>query len=334
MNAPSLKQKLGCWWHERWRLELVLRAPNLARRGGLEWLDLHNRQEQLAKSPDGGGRVCLWSDSSLLTVCRVFPRTGARLLHRVWQAPGKQPAAPLSVILPVRGTARLPAVQCVLDILRRQIGADSEILLCENDETPRYANLQGEGIRHIFVPAATNEAFNKSKAMNDGVRAARHSIVMLLDADCVLSPAFVHRAVACLERGWEAVRPLRFLFLLDELASREFLRCGSVDAVQAVAAVQQNVPGMVTVMRRATYAALGGHDERFVGWGGEDLEFLDRLQTRQLYPGSFLPAIHLWHPPAPQKQSGHRNHELMLHIMSEPVADRVARARQLWERES
>ena len=96
----------------------------------------------------------------------------------------------------------------------------------------------------------------------------------------------------------------------------------------AVAFVHQNNPGLATVIRRETYFEIGGHDERFEGWGGEDVEFLDRLRTRKLYPGSFLPAIHLWHPPAPQKQSGHRNNELLRRIMAEPTESRVVRARR------
>lgn len=331
MNPPTLKQKLGCWWHERWRLEWVLRAPGMARRAGLEWLDLRNRHERLARSSDGRGRICLWSDSSLLTVCRIFPRTGARLLRHVWSTANELPAAPLSIILPVRGSERAPVVAFVMEMVRRQIGSDSEILLCEHDAAPHYAHFATTGIRHVFVPAVTDEPFNKSKAMNAGARAARQPTLVLLDADGVLSPTFLARAMDCLARGWEAVRPLRFLFLLDEPTSHQFVHTGRVDGVQQVAAVQQNTPGMVTVIRRDSYAALGGHDERFAGWGGEDIEFLDRLQTRKLYPGSFLPAIHLWHPPAPQKASGHRNHELMLRIMAEPAAERVARARQVWE---
>ncbi|HQK43999.1 MAG TPA: hypothetical protein PLJ55_03380, partial [Kiritimatiellia bacterium] len=172
MNPPTLKQKLGCWWHERWRLELVLRAPDLARRAGLEWLDLCNRHERLAKSPDSHGRICLWSDSSLLTVCRIFPRTGARLLRHVWSTDHEPPTAPLSIILPVRGIERAPVVAFVMETVRRQIGADSEILLCEHDTAPRYAHLAVAEIRHVFVPAVADEPFNKSKAMNAGARAA------------------------------------------------------------------------------------------------------------------------------------------------------------------
>ena len=331
VNMPTCKQKLGCWLHERWRLECVLRAPGLARRGGLEWPDLCNRCEQIEKAADGIGRICRWSDSSLLTVCRFFPATGARLLRHAWCGRAASTVSPVSVVLPVRGEERLDAVAFVAQTLHRMAGAESEVLLCEHAVTPFYDRDWPHGIRHLFVPAAMDEAFNKSKAMNAGARAARNPLLVLLDADAVPSPDFLAHSVECLDRGWEAVRPIRFLFVLDEAASREFLRSGSVADVREVACVHQNNPGLATVIRRGTYIEIGGHDERFVGWGGEDLEFLDRLRTRKFYPGSFLPAIHLWHSPAPQKQSGHRNNDLLRRVMAESTESRVVRNRWQWE---
>ena len=328
MIAPTLKQKLGCWLHERWRLELVLRAPGLARRLGLEWVDMRNRNERLEKTSDGAGRICRWQDSSFLTVCRTFPATGARLLRHAWCERRVGSAPPVSVILPVRGEERFAAVAFVVETLRRMVGPESEILVCEHAAASCYARDWSRGVRHLFVPAAAGEVFNKSKAMNAGARAARNPVLVLLDADAVPPPDFVARAVACLDGGWEAVRPVRFLFLLDEAASREFLRRGSAEDVGAVAFVHQNNPGLATVIRRATYFEIGGHDERFEGWGGEDVEFLDRARTRKMYPGSFLPAIHLWHAPAPQKQSGHRNNELLRRILAEPTESRVVRDRR------
>lgn len=330
MNAPTLKQKLGCWLHERWRLEWALRHPTDDDR----WLDLCNRGEVVERCADGVGRVCQWQDSSRLTVCRVFPRTGGRLLRKAWYRGPPLPVPPLSVVLPVRGMERAPSVQFVATALRRIAGQESEVLLCEHDTRAHYQAAAPEGCRVIFVPAAPGEEFNKSRAMNAGARAARHPVLVLLDSDMLPSGDCLARSAALLQQEWEAVRPLRFLFLLSEQASQAVLSGRPPDQLSVVAEVQQNFSGGSVVIRRDAYLAIGGHDERFAGWGGEDMEFLDRLQTRQLYPGSFSSAIHLWHPPAPQKQSGHRNHELMLRIMAEPVADRVARMRQLWGRGS
>jgi GT2 family glycosyltransferase len=52
------------------------------------------------------------------------------------------------------------------------------------------------------------------------------------------------------------------------------------------------------------YDALGGFDEDFVGWGGEDNEFWERALTGAVYPFGYLPIVHLWHPPQPEKLLG------------------------------
>jgi hypothetical protein len=333
MSLLGVKQWIGGWLNERWRTELVLRAPGLARLARREWPDLCNRSEAVTKCDDGIGRICHWSDSSLLTVCRLFPKTGGRLLRQVWSPRMAAPPAPLSILLPVRGRERFEAVSCVAHAMSQLAGPDSEVLICEHAAVPQYDQPWPEGIRHVHVPAEEGRAFNKSRAMNAGARVARHPVLLLHDADVVPSPDYLCRSLELLSRGWEAVRPIRFLFLLDDGQTRHYLKRGAQEEIREIPGVQQNNPGLSTFVRRDTYMELGGHDERFEGWGGEDLEFLDRLRTRKLYPGAFLPAIHLWHPPADQKQSGHRNNDLLRRILQEPADRRIAQARRQFEGE-
>lgn len=119
------------------------------------------------------------------------------------------------------------------------------------------------------------------------------------------------------------MRPLRFLFSLSQQDSADFQKSGMVSSTAEVSEVMQNFPGGSIAVRRDVYDAIGGFDEDFVGWGGEDVEFLDRLKSRRMYPGSFAPGIHLWHPSAPQKASGHRNNELMAAKLQASVTDRI-----------
>ena len=328
-----LKQKLGCWMHERWRTEWVLRAPTLARRRGMEWQDLCNRNETVLRFDGEAGRTCSWNDSSLLTVCRVFPRVGNRLLRHTWTTtnPAGIPA-PVSIILPVRGLDRFEPVQRVANTLIQMAGPDSEVLLCEHDVSPNYDRQWPRGIRPVFIPAKEGEAFNKSRAMNAGARAARCSLLLFHDLDMFPPPDYLFQTLEKISRGWDAVRPIRFLFLLDERSSQTVMQTGGMQDLKKIEQVKQNFPGLSTAILRDTYLELGGHDERFVGWGGEDLEFLDRLQTCKLYPGSFLPAIHLWHPPAEQKHNRHGNADLLKSILAEPRALRIEACRKKMER--
>ena len=76
-----------------------------------------------------------------------------------------------------------------------------------------------------------------------------------------------------------------------------------------VESVLQNFP-LSTAVTKLAFKRIGGCDEQFEGWGGEDLEFLDRLKVTKLFPGSYAPGVHLWHAPAPKKESGDRNLDL------------------------
>ena len=336
MMAPTFKQKIGCWLNERWRMELVLRAPALSRRMGWRWQDLCNRHEQLSRC-DEEGRGCLWEHSSLLTPCRFFPQLGGRLLEHVSQAHPfsmemQANTGPVSAIIPVRGTDRGKVLFFVASALRAVCGPESEVLVCEHDVEPHHRHDWPEGIRHVFIPTAEGEAFNKSKALNAGALAARHPMLLLHDADVWPPADYVSRCVGLMMReGWEAVRPIRFLFLLDEAQSGAAMASGSIRGIQAVPKVQQNNPGLSSFVRRDVYMELGGHDERFTGWGWEDMEFLDRLRTRKWYSGSFLPAIHLWHAIPPAKKIGDWNSQRLQQILAEPVAQRIERGRRQLE---
>ena len=48
--------------------------------------------------------------------------------------------------------------------------------------------------------------------------------------------------------------------------------------------------------------AIGGFDEGFVDWGGEDDEFYDRCGLLGHCRSGYLPFLHLWHPPQPDRK--------------------------------
>lgn len=339
MSRPSIRNMIGCWLHERWHLEKVLN-PFPGFTTPLDWQDLRNRREHLAIGSTSDSRECLWADSSWLTVARVFPDAGGRLLRHVARRnafsamkSGSSDALRLqpevSVILPVSGDERGILLSIVVASFRSQVNVNFEVIVVEENPAPLHEAICREGERYVFVRREGSAPYCKSRMLNHGCRAARGKIVVLHDADIVVPCGYLAAIRDRLGAGYEAIRPLRFLFCLDEENTRLFMARGEATAVKRVTDIMQNFPGGSTALTREAFEAIGGMDERFTEWGGEDLEFLDRLNTLRAFKGGFMPAIHLWHQPAMQKAANTRNRELADSIRSEPVLNRISRLRTL-----
>ncbi len=337
MTKQPLRQQLGCWLNERWRTELVLRAPRLTKRLGLQWLDLCNRKERLATVP-GGGRECLWKGSSRLTVCRVFPRLGARLLqHLVQQWPIRftvPPRAPnnrpqVSIIIAIRGLDRLPLLRRCLATLFAQEGCSWEILIVEQDWDRLIEPHLPSAVRYAHARSLTPEsAFNRSWALNLGARLARGSTLVFHDGDMLAPTRFVETACSLLRNGFDAVRPVRLIACLDRMATEDICAGAGLDAVSTLSEMLQNCAASLAV-RSEAYWHIGGHDEEFCGWGGEDDEIFQRLATLSLCPGRYMPLVHLWHPPQLEKIRRKRSNPRFELKSREPIETRIGRLRGL-----
>jgi hypothetical protein len=307
----------------------------MARRFGLSWLDLCNRSEQLRIDRESGGRTCAWDDSSTLSVARIFPGVGSRLLGHVlasWPVRfDTSPAGPeatnpaVSILIPIGGTARLRQFELALAAARAQAGVEVEVIVVEQGSEAKLAGRLPAEVRYVHQPAAPGLPFNKSRALNEGARLARGDVLVILDGDYLLPERFAREAFDAL-RGAEAARPARLLFYLDEASSCRLDAAAGLPGRPGIERIVANNPTPV-VVRRSTYWDIGGHDEAYFGWGGEDSEFLDRLRTRRLSEGGWMPVLHVWHAPAPKKESGDRNRELHERTMAVPAVERIGRLR-------
>jgi hypothetical protein len=331
-----MKSRVGCWLHERWRAELVLSLPSVARVLSLCWLDLHNRAERLRRDARTGGRECTWQESSWLTVSRVFPEVGARLLtHALTEWPIKlqgeshcvattTPA--VSILIPIGGLGRLAQFELALAAARAQQMIVSEVIVVEQSAAPALAATLPADVRYFHqLQSDPSAGFNKSWALNRAAREARGDVLIVLDADYLLPCRFAaecHRVLAEVE----AVRPARLLFYLDEVSTLDLVARGDLSRISGMEKVVANNPTPIAI-RRSTYWEIGGHDEGYFGWGGEDSEFLDRLRTRPISEAGWLPVVHAWHAPAEKKADGDRNRAFHESRMSVTASRRVSSLR-------
>jgi hypothetical protein len=340
MNPFTLKNKIGCWWHERWRAECALR-PAWSKWTGIRWLDLRNRNEALVAGSDAAAREGGWRHSSWLTVARVFPETGARLynhcfkewpfaLERPPHDGALVPAPAVSVVIPFGGSGRGRSFDAVLSAFLSQADVRPEIVVAEYAEQPELAGRLPPGVRHVRVPPRAGErGFSRARTLNAGAACATGRYLVLHDADIVVPRTYLQAIVARLDAGWDALQPLRFLFYLDESASRQFASAGGAFKPRAVDRIRQNFSGGSLAITREAYAGVGGHDEDFSGWGAEDQEMLDRIAARRMFRGGFAPAVHLWHPPQ-ARGSADGNTGLLAEKLRIPRAERTARCSERW----
>ncbi|TWU27179.1 Glycosyl transferase family 2 [Novipirellula galeiformis] len=330
-HSLTFKEYLGCWLHERWRTELILKFPGVASAFGWNWKDLHNRHEKITTTPETDGRICHWRDSSPLTVARFLPHVGGQILqHCLQQWPVAFDTRPnacsdrpeVSFVVGVRGTGRLPQFQATVASLLGQSDCETEVIIVEQSWQQEFAEHVPDGARYYHTPTTCREMpYNRSWALNFGARRAKGRVVVLHDGDYVVPTHFGREVAKRVNGKLQSSRLPRYIFYLDQAASERVQNQRSFQSVTQLEQVVQNNPTPMAVTRKA-YMEIGGHDEAFYGWGGEDNEFLDRARQLEHSEGAFLPVFHLWHPEAPNR-SGDRNAEHRDQIMAKPATSRI-----------
>ncbi len=179
-----------------------------------------------------------------------------------------------------------------------------QVTVVESDDGPRWGDLvRRHADEHLFVPYGG--PFNKSWAANVGVCTTGRPapVVCVLDADALVDRDFVRRNAERFRRdGTGAFLPFRDLFYVDGPASARAVedRCvaGRPDAAteRLRGFLVHRAPGVCLWLRRDVFEAVGGMDERFEGWGREDLDFVLRLQLATAFDIYSDRMLHLHHP--------------------------------------
>lgn len=301
--SSSVRQKLGVIGFDLPRFEWWLHR---------DWIFIRNRSEVLELAPDGRGIRCCWDWTSDLHLAKVFPLFGARLLQRAlrdWpvrfnDTPTKAVGeVQVSFVIGHRGTERLPHLLATLRTIAAQQGTACECIVVEQSDEPEVKRSLPSWVRYVHTrPPELGTPYCRSWTLNVGARVARGALLALHDNDMLVPEEYAAELWRQFAEGYEIINLKRFVFYLEEAETKRFFETG-VLATRAVSeAVVQNLEagGSIAVGRDA-YLDLGGFDESFVGWGGEDNEFWERAQTRRVWPFAYLPIVHLWHPAQPAK---------------------------------
>ena len=224
---------------------------------------------------------------------------------------------------------RPDALQLVLESTLLQSVIPGEVIVADDGSTdptaavvralaPRFAE-RGVALRHVWHP---DEGFRAAAIRNRALAVAGGEYILLIDGDCVLHRDFVASHLAFARRG-QFVQGTRVL--LSEARTRQAL----ADRELRFGAFQRGVGNRVNALPMpwlspfvptpsdplkgvrscnmgfwlADAERVNGFNERFVGWGREDSEFVARLvnagvRRRKLKFGGIM--YHLWHPERPR----------------------------------
>jgi hypothetical protein len=227
--------------------------------------------------------------------------------------------------------ARLPHLLVTLRSIAGQRGAAVECVVVEQSERPEIAAHLPPWVRYLHTPTPErDDPYNRSWTLNAGARMAEGEVLILHDNDMLCPAGYAAEALARAREGWAFQQLKRFTFYLGEHDSAALFAGGPL-RTDVPSTVVQNLHGASIAASREAYFEIGGFDESFLGWGGEDNEFWDRAETTgRVYAFGYLPFIHLWHAPQPGKQLGNdapavrRWHELK-HV---PAEERIRRLRE------
>jgi GT2 family glycosyltransferase len=149
---------------------------------------------------------------------------------------------------------------------------------------------------------ASGGLFNRSQAFNTAAKNATREILVLADGDVIYNPAIIDEAVKLLD-NYPWVIPFRGVVNLSPDNTNRLLETEPNWPLNTylddyyIDNYYERFAGKLMVMRRKTFIAAGGYDERFVGWGGDDDAFVHALET---LCGTYIKleneVIHLWHP--------------------------------------
>ncbi|WP_222936625.1 glycosyltransferase family 2 protein [Streptomonospora sp. PA3] len=241
------------------------------------------------------------------------PVTVAELTGRPVGDPCPADASPpVLIVIPFRDRSaegwRLRNLLACLQSLRDQSYPRDEyrVVVVESDDAPRRREvIEPYADRYLFARKAG--MFNKSWAVNVGVVESGEAteVVCILDADALADRDFVARNAASFQRpGTGGHLTYRDMFCLDEEATSQAIR-DRIAAGEAEAPSERlrgfllrRPPGCCLWVRAQTFHRIGGMDERYEGWGGEDNDFAYRFDFSAPFDSFDDRLLHMSHPPS------------------------------------
>ena len=155
--------------------------------------------------------------------------------------------------------------------------------------------------RYIF--AYNSGAYNRGWAFNVGATIdSKSRALWFVDSDVIPQMDLLEQLLKHFEQGTRAICPYDEIFFLDEKSSKgtinHFAMHSNLEYPSPQGSITVGSQGLMFFIESHFYSQIGGHDERFRGWGREDRAFWNRVEKKLPILRMKQKAFHLFHSPA------------------------------------
>lgn len=117
--------------------------------------------------------------------------------------------------------------------------------------------------------------YSKSEAVNNAFKKSTREILIIMDSDILIDIESLNTAISIVDK-YKFILPYNKLVRLDEkstekILNKEMFNIEDIDINNnSIIKEESRMVGGIYVTTKEVYKNIGGFDERFRGWGGED----------------------------------------------------------------
>jgi GT2 family glycosyltransferase len=186
-------------------------------------------------------------------------------------------------------------LKCLLEwfAITASINEQIELIIIEYSPQPSLdpESIPNKNVRYIYI--AGDGVFNKSRLLNIGLKESRGEIVLGYDVDLVpvdlsfkLPLTLAQKSDDLLVSGYRLNYSEEYLSPSDILTAKyrsSIPRDCFLESFMRMQLVDGQRYGVLPLFIRQRLIEIGGWDERFEGWGGEDQDLIERYLGKSKY---------------------------------------------------
>lgn len=199
----------------------------------------------------------------------------------------------------------------------------AQIILVEQDRYSKISNLNLPGEK-IFTKSEM--PYNRSWAFNVGLKYAKTNIIVFGDSDLIMDQNSFIRAIEEL-KNYEMVSPYNSVLDLTEYES--YLPLEQIVKINRPGRGENdnqkiNISGGISIFRLESILKIGGWDERFWSWGGEDDFQTIKVQNFLTWKELNSKCYHLYHKREEPHQKHYQTNVNLIRAISMMNKDQIA----------